>query len=112
MRWIRICKVPDHLLYIPDIALSDYYLLNFLSNGLWQKSFSNEDELNQRLENFFVFKPKLCYRDHIENLPKKLAEIDFLWTWLLWLNKANFNFNKSLVLMEHSWNCTNFSNIQ
>jgi transposase len=43
--------------YSPDLAPSDYHLFRSLSNNLRRVSFSNEDELQNWLKDFFMAKP-------------------------------------------------------
>ena len=64
------CEILIHLPHSPDLAPSDFHLFLSMSNALHNKVFTNDDELNQWLMNFFISKPASFYSEGIMSLPK------------------------------------------
>ena len=52
-----------HPPYSPDLSPSDFHLFLSMSNTLRNKVFTNDDELNQWLVNFFASKPASFYSE-------------------------------------------------
>ena len=64
-------SVLPHLPYFPDLAPSDYHLFRSLQNSLMGTNFSNEDQVQRFIENFFTSKLAEFYAKRIEELPDK-----------------------------------------
>ena len=67
-------EVMAHSAYSPDLAPSDYHLFRSLVHSLRDKSFSNDDDLKNHLDEYFESKPQSFYRDGIRKLPIKCFE--------------------------------------
>lgn len=65
----------NHPPYSPDLAPSDYHLFLSMSNALRNKTFANDDEVNQWLVDFFESKPVSFYSEGIMSLPKRWKKV-------------------------------------
>lgn len=64
-------SVLPHPPYSPDIAPSDYHLFRSMQHGLAEQKFSNIEEINKWLCEFFTSKPAEFYDDGIRALRKR-----------------------------------------
>lgn len=68
-------EVMPHPLYSPDLSPSDYHLLPNLQNSLNSKTFSNYDDLNSHLVQFFANKEQTFYERGIMKLPERWQKV-------------------------------------
>ena len=64
-------EVLQHLLYSPDLALTDYYLFRSLSNHRRGITFNNEEDLKNWLKKFFDTRPRDFWQNGIDKLVKR-----------------------------------------
>ena len=64
-----------HPPYSPDIAPSDFHLLQSLQNSLNGKNFNSLEDYNRHLEQFFAQKDKKFWEDGIMKLPGKWQKV-------------------------------------
>jgi histone-lysine N-methyltransferase SETMAR len=68
-------EVLPHPPYSPDLAPSDYHLFRSMSNAMRGKTFADDADLRNWLDEFFASKPAEFYRRGIQKLPERWEEV-------------------------------------
>jgi hypothetical protein len=77
-------EIIPHPSYSPDLAPSDYHLFRSLSSNLRGVSLSNDVELQNWLDDFFMAKPADFFKRGIENLPERWqAVVNNGWEYII-----------------------------
>jgi histone-lysine N-methyltransferase SETMAR len=68
-------QVIPHAPYSPHLAPSDYWLFSNLQRFLDGKTFDDEDDLRKDLTDFFASQPATFWKDGIDKLPERWAQV-------------------------------------
>ena len=68
-------EVLPHPAYSQDIAPSDYYLSRVLKHHLQEKSFDDQDQLENEIDQFFTSRPRQFWATGIERLPERWGRV-------------------------------------
>lgn len=68
-------EILSHPPYSPDLAPSDYHLFHSMESALAGKHFTNEEDVEVWLRDFFASKPRSFYEEGIRLLPIKWGKV-------------------------------------